>query len=114
MSRPDNRTPEELATVAREEVFINIKTVWAEVQARWPQFVKTRTDQATREDTVKRKSSERVKIEIRYGSRTVRVLMLHGDRVLGLWDLQTNGARDRLDAFLDDELTPVIEKAAEL
>ena len=37
---------------------------------------------------------------MRYGARTVRVVLLKGDSVLGMWDLQSDATHKALDEFL--------------
>lgn len=99
MSNPDNRTQDERDKADRLHLFINVKTVWAEVLARWA-FTRTRLDQAIHDTTAGAKRTEWVKAEVRYGARTVRVVLLKGDSVLGMWDLQSDATHKALDEFL--------------
>lgn len=106
MSTPDNRTPEERAKSERFHLSINVKTVWAEILDRWA-FSRTRLDQAIHDSTAGLKRTEWVKVEVRYGARTVRVVLLKGDSVLGMWDLQSDATHKAIDGFLvefEDEL----------
>ncbi len=98
MSTPDNRT-QERAKSERLHLFINVKTVWAKILDRWA-FSRTRLDQAIHDSTAGLKRTEWVKAEVRYGARTVRIVLLKGDEVLNMWDLQSDASHVALDEFL--------------
>ena len=99
MSTPDNRTQDERDKAGRLHLFVNVKTVWAEILDRWA-FTRTRLDQAIHDSTAGLKRTEWVKAEVRYGARTVRVVLLKGDSVLGMWDLQPDATHKAIDEFL--------------
>ena len=99
MSTPDNRTQDWHDKADRLHLFVNVKAVWAEIFDRWA-FTRTRLDQAIHDTTAGAKRAEWVKVEVRYGFRTVRVVLLKGDSALGMWDLQSDATRKALDEFL--------------
>lgn len=94
-----NRTPEAAARAARKHVFVSVKSVWAEILAGWA-FDPVRGDQAIHNSTVGLNRADWVKVETRYGSSTVRVVLLKGNGVLRMWTLQSDGTRAVVDRFL--------------
>ena len=78
---------------------VNVAAVWDAVMARWP-FTRTRVDQAVITDHLEQPRAGQVKVEISYGSRTVRLRLFHGDRLIQHWDMLSGGPIQSIDPKL--------------
>lgn len=67
---------------------LTIAGVWQTLLLRWP-LERIRADQAVPEADLDKASGDQLKIEIGYGSFTIRIRLLEGYRLVTFWDVCT-------------------------